>query len=381
MSDVRYVYTKEATDKLVEGLGMDGGVQALSKDRDYLADMGIQFSTAFLSHGGEFKEGGNAMDAANTQPVTTPSNGTPLQYLQTILPGSVRILTTVRKADEIAPVAIVGKWHDQQVVVRTMEHTSNPQLYSDHGGLPLVSFNETYEDRQIVRFENGIQTTLLADAVAAATGTKPNAQKQGALTVGFETLRNDIGFYGFNIGNGRTYGILNDPNLPNYVTLANGAGGDNVWSSKTVAEIISDFTTMFDALAVQSGGNIDVINDKIKVTIPLGTQSQLYKTDSSFSNGKTVMDWLGENHKGTYIVVAPQFVGADSGENAVYMQADSIMDSGDDDGQVMFQAVQSKLMGLGSAPNAKGGVEEGYSMATAGCWVKRPYGVVRYSGC
>ena len=123
-----------------------------------------------------------ALDAGITQPVTTPSNGTPVQFLQEFLPGVVNILTVVRKADQVAPVVTAGEWHFEEIVLKTMEHTSNPELYSDHGGVPLVSFNETYERRQVVRFELGVQQNPLADARAAATGTVPQNEKRTCIS-------------------------------------------------------------------------------------------------------------------------------------------------------------------------------------------------------
>ena len=58
-----------------------------------------------------------ALDAGITQPVTTPSNGTPVQFLQEFLPGVVNILTVVRKADQVAPVVTAGEWHFEEIVL------------------------------------------------------------------------------------------------------------------------------------------------------------------------------------------------------------------------------------------------------------------------
>lgn len=362
-----------------QGVAMDAAdINALALRPQSVDKLGISVSESFAR---SFNKNAIsiALDAGITQPVTTPSNGTPVQFLQEFLPGVVNVMTVVRKADQVAPVVTAGEWHLEEVVLKTMEHTSNPQLYSDHGGVPLVSFNETYERRQVVRFELGVQHAQLADARAAATGTSPQNEKRVALAEGFEILRNDIAFNGFNVGTGKTYGILNDPNLPAYVTVATGTGGDTTWASKDAVEIINDLSTALAALEVQAGGNIDPTMNTIDLEIPLAFNSYLTRSDSSFTNGKTPMEWLKENYPTVNVATVPQFTGANAGENVFYLKAVSVDNSGTDGGESMIQVVPAKMRAMGSVPNEKGGSTEGYTAAYAGVFTKRPYAVVRYS--
>lgn len=362
-----------------QGVAMDAAdINALALRPQSVDKLGISVSESFAR---SFNKNAIsiALDAGITQPVTTPSNGTPVQFLQEFLPGVVNVMTVVRKADQVAPVVTAGEWHLEEVVLKTMEHTSNPQLYSDHGGVPLVSFNEIYERRQVVRFELGVQHAQLADARAAATGTSPQNEKRVALAEGFEILRNDIAFNGFNVGTGKTYGILNDPNLPAYVTVATGAGADTTWASKDAVEIINDLSTALAALEVQAGGNIDPTMNAISLEIPLAFNSYLTRSDSSFTNGKTPMEWLKENYPTVNVVTVPQFTGANAGENVFYLKAVSVDNSGTDGGESMIQVVPAKMRAMGSVPNEKGGSTEGYTAAYAGVFTKRPYAVVRYS--
>ena len=362
-----------------EGLAMDANdVKALASRPSSLEKLGISVSPEF-SRSFNRNAISIALDAGITQPVTTPSNGTPVQFLQEFLPGVVNILTVVRKADQVAPVVTAGEWHLEEVVLKTMEHTSNARLYSDHGGVPLVSFNETYEHRQVVRFELGVQHNPLADARSAATGTSPSNEKRVALAEGFEILRNDIAFNGFNVGTGKTYGILNDPNLPAYVTVATGAGGNTTFASKTAVEIINDISTAIRALEIQAGGNIDPTSNAIRLEIPLAFNHFLTRSDSSFNNGMTAMEWLNKNYPTIKVVTVPQFNGANAGENVFYLKAVSVDNSGTDGGESMIQVVPAKMRALGSVQNAKGGTTEGYTAAYAGVFTKRPYAVVRYT--
>lgn len=361
-----------------ESFALDANDIKAMAERGSYEKLGITLSPDFLA--AQRTPIAMALDAGITQPVTTPANGTPVQFLQEFLPGVVNIMTVVRKADQVAPVVTSGDWHLEEVVLKTMEHVASPQLYSDHGGVPLVSFNETYERRQIVRFENGIEMTPLSDARAAATGTNPQNEKRSALAQGFEILRNDIAFNGFNVGTGKTYGILNDPNLPAYVTVAAGGGGGTPWAGKTVVEIINDLSTALKALEVQSGGNVDTSMSRIDLEIPLAFNHFLTKSDSSFSNGKTAKEWLNENYPNCQIVTVPQFTAATGGENVFYLKAVTVDNSGTDGGEPMIQVVPAKMRATGSVPSVKGGVTEGYTSAYAGVFTKRPYAIVRYKG-
>ncbi len=362
-----------------QGLAMDAAdIKALALRPESVDKLGISVSESFTR---SFNKNAIsvALDAGITQPVTTPSNGTPVQFLQEFLPGVVNVMTVVRKADMVAPVVTAGEWHLEEVVLKTMEHTASPQLYSDHGGVPLVSFNETYERRQVVRFELGVQHAQLADLRAAATGTSPQNEKRVALAEGFEILRNDIAFNGFNVGTGKTYGYLNDPSLPAYVTVATGAGGDTTWASKDAVEIINDLSTAIAALEVQAGGNIDPTMNTISLEIPLAFNSYLTRSDSSFTNGKTPMEWLKENYPTVKVVTVPQLTGTNAGENVFYLKAVSVDNSGTDGGEAMIQVVPAKMRAMGSVQNEKGGTTEGYTAAYAGVFTKRPYAIVRYT--
>ena len=371
-TNLKYKFSSDA-------VAMDSAdAKALALRPESLGKLGISVSPEFAR---SFNKNAIsvALDAGITQPVTTPANGTPVQFLQEFLPGVVNVLTVVRKSDQVAPTVTAGEWHLEEVVLKMMEHTANPELYSDHGGVPLASFNETYERRQVVRFELGIQQNPLADARSAATGTSPQNEKRQALAEGFEILRNDIAFNGFNVGTGKTYGILNDPNLPAYVTVANGAGGDSTWASKTSVEIINDLSTSLRALEIQAGGNIDPTMNRIDLEIPLAFNHFLTRSDGSFTNGMTPMEWLAKNYPTVQVVTVPQFNEANAGENVFYLKAVSVDNSGTDGGESMIQVVPAKMRATGAVQNEKGGTTEGYTSAYAGVFTKRAYAVVRYT--
>ena len=92
-----------------------------------------------------------------------------------------------------------------------------------------------------------------------------------------------------------------------------------------------------------------------------------------------MLNRLNTNFPNVRVTDAVQLNGANGGLNVFYMFADSVSDSGTDDGKTWVQPVATKLQLLGMQQLSKSYIED-YSNATAGVMCKRPYAVVRYSG-
>lgn len=348
-------------------------IKSLAMDSATLAKMGIgmpRINSAMRNM--------IAMDSI-TQPVTTPSIGTPVQFLQEFLAGLVYILTTARKADTLAPVMTVGRWSDQEIVQQVLEHLGAPGLYKDHGDLPLTSWNLVYDRRDIVRFELGLQQQILEDERGQAIDINSAQEKRAALALAFEILRNEVFFNGYTTGGMRTYGILNDPNLPNFVTVATGAGGGTEWDGKTVDERISDIVTAIQSLRLQSGSNIDPKAMPLKLGLPSNTVDLMHDVDGPNTYGYTVQKWLNENYPNITIEAIPQFEDANAGASVFYLYAETVAGTGTDDGRSIYQLVPARMQPLNTVQTVKG-FDEGYTNALAGCYVKRGYAIVRFSG-
>ena len=108
-----------------------------------------------------------AMDATNQGLITTANIGTPIQFLQTWLPGYVRTLTAARKIDELIGITTVGEWEDEEVVQGVLENIGQAMPYGDSTNIPLASWNTNFERRSVVRFEKGFQVGVLEEARAA----------------------------------------------------------------------------------------------------------------------------------------------------------------------------------------------------------------------
>jgi hypothetical protein len=321
---------------------------------------------------------GFSMDAGvGPQSVTAASVGTPIQFLQTLLPGAVRAVTAARKIDKLVGRSIAGNWHDEDIVRMMVELSGRPRPYGDYAPGPLTGFNIEFERRSVVRFEQDMEVLILEEERAAAIRQNSGELKRAAVAQALAVELNRIGFYGYNDGNCRTYGFLNDPSLPNYVTVAIGAGGDTEWAAKTFAEIVEDLLQAASALRAQSREVIDPEEAACTLALPTSAREYLNVVNE---HGVSVKQWLHENYPKWRIESAPELDGANGGANVFYLFADDVPGGGEGGAQKSVeQYVQAALRLLGVEKRAKGGYEA-YSAATAGIMWQAPFAVVRYTG-
>lgn len=301
---------------------------------------------------------------------------TPTQFLQAWLPGFVRTVTTARKIDQLVGITTVGRWEDEEIVAGLLEETGLAVPYGDYTNIPLASFQAGWERRTIVRFEQGMRVGRLEEARAAAAKINAAATKRNAAAMALDIQRNRVGFYGFNGGNNRTYGLLNDPGLPAYVTVANGAASSPLWANKTWLEITKDIRVAIGALVAKAQGNIDPKRDALTLVLPLA--SDIYMGVTS-DYGNSVQDWLNKTYPNLRIETAPELTAANGGANVFYLYVERVEDGSDDGGRTFEQFVPTKFQTLGTERGAKHYVED-YTNALGGVMVKRPWAIVRYTG-
>ncbi|WP_019573348.1 major capsid family protein [Curvibacter lanceolatus] len=335
-----------------------------------LSDIGIQFPTAKINAMAA------AMDATNQGLITTAGNTTPIQFLQAWMPGFVRVITAARKIDELIGITTVGSWEDEEVVQGVLEPIGQALPYGDTTNVPLASWNTNFERRTVVRFEKGFQVGVLEEERAARIRANSAAEKRSACALALEVQRNAIGFYGFNSGNNRTYGFLNDPALPAYYTVPNGAAGSPTWANKQFLEITADIRTAVATLQTQSQDTINPETTPLTLAVPTAAYAYLSVTSNY---GNSVREWIKETFPKMRVVSAPQLNAANGGANVFYLFAESVDDGASDDSRVFNQVVPAKFRALGVEKRAKAYVED-YTNATAGVMCKRPYAVVRASG-
>jgi len=176
-----------------------------------------------------------------------------VQCLQSWLPGFVRVITAARKIDTLIGITTAGKWDDEEVIQGVLEPLGEAAAYGDYTNIPLSSWNVNFERRTVLRFEKGIKVGLLEDARSARVRINNAAEKRSAAALSLDIVRNRVGFYGYNGGANRTYGFLNDPALPAYISAgATGTGSSTLWSLKTFLNITADLRGMFARLQAAS---------------------------------------------------------------------------------------------------------------------------------
>lgn len=319
---------------------------------------------------------GFGADSALTPPMTTPSVNSPLQFLQAWLPGWVKIITAARKIDMLVGIKTIGSWEDQEVVQGIMEPLATAAEYGDYTNVPLASYNANFERRTIVRGEMGLQVGILEEARAAAMRAQAADEKRNACAASLEIFRNAVGFYGwYNQGSNRTFGFLNDPNLPAVGTLPSA----KTWDTATFQEITTDIRAMVAQLRTQSQDQIDPESVDIMLALPTNKVDTLSNTTDF---GISVRDWIKQTYPRMSVTSAPELQAASSNNDIVYMYAESIdssVDGSTDGGETFIQMVPQKLRTLGVEKRVKSYVED-FANATAGVMCKRPYAVVRYTG-
>jgi hypothetical protein len=308
--------------------------------------------------------------------VTQASITTPIQFLQNWLPGFVRVITAARKIDELVGITTTGSWEDEEVVQGVLEPIGNAVPYGDYTNVPLSSWNVNFERRTVVRFEKGIRVGSLEEARAARIRVSTSGEKRSAAALALEIQRNLVGFYGYNSGANRTYGFLNDPNLPAYVSVPAGASTFTTWNRKTFLEINADIRTALAGLQLQSQDTISPEDREITLALPTSKYQYLTVT-SDF--GVSVRQWLSQTYPKLRVISAPQLVAANGGADVFYVYAESVDDGASDDSRTWVQVVPAKFQTLGVEKQSKAYIED-YSNATAGVFLKRPYAVYRATG-
>lgn len=361
-------------------------VEKYQNRRDPIEAMDADLSKIGVSFGGiKAKERVNTMASAlmpsmdAIQPtVTTASIPIPIQFLQTWLPGFTYVITAKRQIDDFIGIMTVGQWGDEEIVQSLLELTGKAVPYGDYTNVPFSSWNLNYERISVVRFEEGIRVGVLEAERAGRVNLDTASEKRQAASYVLEIARNNIGFNGYNNGANRTYGFLNAPGLPSYVTVPAGAGGSSTWASKTFLEIQKDILSAIQSLRTQSLEQISP--DSVDMVLAIATNARDYLAKTS-DFGISVMDWLKSTYPRVRVTSAPQLNAANGGANVFYLYAER-MDSSDmstDGGAIFLQCVPMKFRVVGVQQLAKA-YEEDYSNATAGVMCKRPFGVVRRSG-
>lgn len=352
------------------------------EDVQALAKLGIHISPHVI----DTYRRAYGQDAAITIPGLTvnPAGTVPVlaQFLQSWIPGQVEAATRANKADEVMGVVTAGNWEDAEVIQEILELTGHAELYGDFNNVPLSSWNLSHEIRGVVRFEEGFVVGELEAARSGRIGINSADTKRRAAQKALDYSRNRVAFYGFdNAGDRPIYGMLNDPGLPGYVTVPTGAAGTTQWNTKTRNEIIKDLLTALSYLRTQSKEMVDPQSDAITLAVASDKYDYLFTPDvgAGSANGETPMDWLRTNYPNVTVISLLELNDVSAGQDAFYLWANDVADTGSDGGGTIVQIVPTRLRALGIDTSCKT-ITEDFTNATAGVMVKRPYAIYRASG-
>lgn len=308
--------------------------------------------------------------------VTEGSANVPVQFLQHWMNKFITVVTQATMADELLGRTTQGEWFQEEVVLTVRELTGHTRPYGDHAQPPLAGYNVNEEHRTIVRFAQGLLTGKLEEMRLAAMGKKLSAYESDRAAIGqsFKLDTNAVAFYGYRIGDNKTYGILNDPNLNGFTQVVAGHNNGNQlpWATKDFYDIVRDLNTAVSELITRTGGNFNPYKASFKFGIALSCVTYL-NTVNEHGN-RSVRDYIKDTWPKAEIVPVPEFDGVAAGTNCFYVIVDEIGGN-----PCVEQIVPAAVRLVGMEPRATG-VYELYSNATAGCFVEQPIGVVRYSG-
>lgn len=317
----------------------------------------------------------NAMDSQ--APYISGSVSSRQDLFRAFLPGVVRDMTQMRQIDNVLGMTMVGNFLTKEVVQVTEQRTGNAIGYSELASAPRVSYATDYEVRNTVRFMVEAEFGGDSDKMAELAGQDPRATKMSAVTTSLEIARNEVSVYGYFGGQNKTYGFLNDPNLPAYQTLPNGANATPEWSTKTFLERQKDVVEAITSLELSTGNNFSASMMNFTFVIPSSVNG--YLNELNDFGTMSLRKWIQETYPKCTIITMSDLDSANGGANVFYMFVDNLLGDSSDTGAVMSQLVVSKIESVGTMIKYDKQSEK-FRNSSAGTIVHRPYAIYRATG-
>ena len=349
----------------IRGYSMDRKTTNVTLDK-----LGIHYDNrAMKSLMNQYKRTG--MDALTTS-ITTPTITSPIQFLQTFLAEPIYTVTAARNIDNLVPRTIVGSFEDEEIVARVVEKIGTARPMTDYGAANNSDWNLNFETRTVVRYEDGLECGILEEMRASRVQMNSAQMKREAVAESLAITMNEIGFYGYNDGENRTYGFLNDPNQSPYKTVATGASGYTSWDKKTFFEIQADIRTAVSTLREQTKNLFNPMKDPFILAISLDKVDYLGVTSTYTLD--SVKDWLTKTYPLCRIETAPELTGANGGLDVFYIYLEKLGRQ-----TVVENNIVDTFRLLGTEKRVKSFVED-YANATSGVLWRHPVAMLRYTG-
>ena len=250
-----------------------------------------------------------AMDAAPVT-ITTGNVGVPGALVTLFDPTITQILFAAMNASKLAPEARKGDWTDRYMNFTVTEYTGDVTPYGDFAENVTSDVNFESPARENYLFQTVVRFGDLEQAVAARQRLALASEKQRAAATILNKAHNKFALYG--VAGKKTYGLLNDPNLPSTASPATVTiGGTNysTWADKIdhgagagANYVFNDVLKLYNALASANGGNIDT-SSRIILAV---SNARVGALSSPNTYGITAMKMIKDNFPNMEIVQLPE---------------------------------------------------------------------------
>lgn len=342
------------------------GAESLAKDLGIPTEDAFK---AFYAMKNQYNAERATMDSA-TPTVLSGATVTPAQFTQYWV--AEQVVAMIRKMTAIDNMGVEtgGDITTSQIVQTILENVGNAYAHNPESStISLASFNANYESRDVQILEAGLNIDSTVSAMLSMARLPDAELKRRSVALAHASTQNMIAYNG--ISGKKIYGLLNDPNLPAYTTVKNGASGSGLWSTKTANEIWDDIVAMVAKLLLQSGSEVNAADMDTMLVLPSSAFPYLSQTTSYFN--RNVLEQLKFTYPQMQVKLSPEFVGANGANNVAYLKTeDSQFRTGSLHTPIVLQIANS-------CPTIRG-FEENWLSNTAGYFCVRPLTVVRVQG-
>ena len=309
---------------------------------------------------------------SDAMPTFTAQNiGMPAGILTALNPQAVENILALRTGD-----LALGKreklldWADEKYFTPMIERIGQTTPYSDFG-MPLVSglnanFNETGHYRFTAKYQHG--------NLEAAQYQKGRINYQAfllsAVTEALAVELNNVAFNGYIKNSSLSYicyGLLNNPELPNY------EAAQNTFEAMTWQDVMNFFTKAVTKLTQKTGNNING-ESKIRVVISASAFNSLKSKWTDL--GISAYEKLQGLYPNMYFISAIELDNAETNQNVIYFIGESNAGGIADSTKLGY----SELALAGNVVQTDNGYSQAISAGTCGALVFKPSFIVRYQG-
>ena len=247
------------------------------------------------------------MDSALT---TTANAGVPSALVTLFDPTVTEILFAAMNANKLAPEVRKGDWTDRYMNFSVTEYTGDVTPYSDTAENISSDVNIEAPARESYIFQTVLRYGDLEQAVVARQRLSLASEKQKAAATILAKAHNK--FYLYGVAGKKTYGLLNDPNLPATASPASvtiGGSSYSTWADKIdygagagANYVFNDVLKLYNALASANGGNIDT-SSRIILAV---SNARVGALSSPNTYGITAMKMIKDNFPNMEIVQLPE---------------------------------------------------------------------------